>query len=122
MVTEWRSKLPTLNAEDTNESKCPQSKVFNFDGTYSYYEMCRQPAVATSQAHCMVDQCHNTFRRVTHYEMHRYRGRCIDPGSLGLHKVDKIWDTWEGHELASATGKRLGETRHSRVSTNAPAA
>jgi len=48
---------------------------------------CQRPT--PTQAHC--GACHHTFGGVSGFDRHRRDGRCLDPVSLGLSEVKRVW-------------------------------
>lgn len=118
MTVDNRAYLPHISEPGQAATECLKVREWNpADGAFVYHEQCRQPV--RDQCHCTV--CHNTFRWLSHFDLHRHNDACVDPGALGLHKIDKIWDTFEGHDNAAAAGARLKKGR-SAPATNTQAA
>jgi hypothetical protein len=72
---------------------------------------CHRPS--QSQAHCGAAGCHRTFRNVDHFDRHRRDGTCVDPATLGMVEVDRIWASPEAHR-AAAQARGVLETSRSR--------
>lgn len=64
---------------------------------------CHRPTAA--QAHC--GSCHRTFRNVSWFDAHRRDGACLDPATLGLVEVRRVWATPEGHTVDETRTARL---------------
>ena len=84
---------PVVGHQTTTESRSNRPTVTNRRPRWAIRcGGCDNWWTGLNSAHC--SGCHQTFTGVGGFDMHRRRGKCLDPADIGLVPADKPWPGW----------------------------